>query len=67
MSFDSQTFHSQLIFAYEIRGGLKKTIATLQAFLSLLPRAPKFPLPLPLLTPTTQASIAWLFISRFIQ
>ena len=34
---------------------MAKTMASLQAFLSLLPRAPKFPLPLPLLTPATQA------------
>ena len=29
-------------------------MTSLQAFLSFLPRAPKFPLPLPLLTPATQ-------------
>ena len=32
---------------------MEKTMASLQAFLSFLPRAPKFPLPLPLLTPAT--------------
>ena len=34
-------------------------MASLQAFLSFLPRAPKFslPLPLPLLTPATQARL----------
>ena len=63
MSFDSQTLHGQLIFAYQIRGGMDKTIASLQAFLSFPPRAPhtlsrapKFPLPLPLSTPATQAT-----------
>ena len=30
-------------------------MVSLQAFLSFLPRAPKFPLPRPLLTPATQA------------
>ena len=34
---------------------MEKTMASLQAFLSFLPRAPNFPLPLPLLTPATQA------------
>ena len=34
-------------------------MASLQAFPSFLPRAPKFPLPLPLLTPATQAKIKW--------
>ena len=33
---------------------MEKTIASLQAFLSFLPRAPKFPLPLP--TPAMQAN-----------
>ena len=32
-------------------------MASLQAFFSFLPRAPKFPLPLPLLTPATQATV----------
>ena len=32
-------------------------MASLQAFLSFLPRAPKFSLPLPLLTPATQARL----------
>ena len=32
-------------------------MASLQAILSFLPRAPKFPLPL--LTPATQAKIKW--------
>ena len=33
-------------------------MASLQAFLSFVPRAPKFPLPIPLLTPATQATDA---------
>ena len=37
------------------RDKIEKTMASLQAFLSFLPRAPKFPLPLPFLTPATQA------------
>ena len=38
---------------------MDKTMAFLQAFLSFLPRTPKYPLPLPLLTPATQASVMW--------
>ena len=34
---------------------MEKTMTSLQAFLSFLLRAPKFPFPLPLLTPATQA------------
>ena len=36
---------------------MEKTIASMQAFLSFLPRAPKFPHPLPLLTPAMQAKL----------
>ena len=51
--------------AYQIRGDFDKTMASLQAFLSFPPRAPhtlsrapKFPLPLPLSTPATQANFS---------
>ena len=36
---------------------MEKTMASLQAFLSFLARAPKFPIPLPLLTPAMQATL----------
>ena len=36
---------------------MEKTMASLQAFFFFLPRAPKFPLPLPFLTPASQATV----------
>ena len=41
-------------------------MVSLQAFLFFLPRAPKSPLPLPLLTPATQARDDLLLIQPFL-
>jgi len=48
---DQSLFFTLRIWAWK----MAKTMASLQAFFFLLPRAPKFPLPLPLLTPASQA------------